>query len=516
MRFLDRLYARKHAPLLLYSAVALFFLFIIVLPPVYILTYAFKGGFVLEDAARRALLLSFEIAAVVTLIDLLFGLPIAWVLAKGKHAFLDSLVDMPLVIPTTALGFSVFLFWGSGSGISGLLGLERGLFSTGPALIILLHIVFTLPYVIRSVEAAIRQLNVSFEQAAGTLGAKPLTIFRTISLPLFKGGAVVGAVLAFARSLSETGATIVVAGAFATAPVLVVDLKNSGNIPSAAVVSIVLIGVAVVLFLLARVMASRTKGSLGSVYPDFESALSRLAPARNVFLGIFVLLFILAPTFFIVVYALQNFTPMAGYSLAKSIGISLLLAAAATAINLVVSLPLAYFVARNKYGLGEFFEVMNDVVLLVPTSALGLSIALFWGLFGAGEFYALLLAHLSFSFPLLIKPIIVAIKGIDQTLEDASRNLGAPPITTYLKIVLPLARPAVLAGAIMAFMRSVSETGATLAVSKDIVTAPILIVELVKSNRYAEAGFASLVLFGISFILLVLLRKYAGGKNAGH
>jgi len=516
MRFLDRLYAKKHAPVLLYAAVALFFVFVIVVPPVYILSYVLKGGFALDSAARSALLLSFEIAALVTFVDLVFGIPVAWVLAKGKHTFLDSLVDMPLVVPTTALGFSVFLFWGSGSGVSGLLGLENGLFSAGPALIVLLHVVFTLPYVIRSVEAAIKQINVSYAQAAETLGAKQLTVFRTVSFPLFKGGALVGGVLAFARSLSETGATIVVAGAFATAPVLVVDLKNSGNISSAAFVSVVLIGVAVVLFLLARVLASKTTGSLGSVYPDLEAALSRLAPARNVFLGIFVLLFVLAPTFFIVFYALNNFTPMIGYSLLKSIGISLLLAATATAINLVAALPLAYFIARDKFGLGGLFETLNDVVLLVPTSALGLSIALFWGLFGAGEFYALLLAHLSFSFPLMIKPVVVAIRGIDPALEDASRNLGAPPITTYLKIVLPLAMPAVLAGAIMAFMRSVSETGATLAVSKTIVTAPILIVDLVRSNKYAEAGFASFVLFGISFILLILLRKYAGGKNAGH
>ena len=124
-----------------------------------------------------------------------FGLPLAWILTRSKSKvvkIIDSLVDLSLVMPTAALGFSVYLYWGSKYGLAYLLGLENGLFSQGPMLIILLHVVFTLPYMIRSIAAAIVKIDLAYEQAAITLGAQPITVFRTIYLPLFKDGIIVG------------------------------------------------------------------------------------------------------------------------------------------------------------------------------------------------------------------------------------------------------------------------------------------------------------------------------------
>ena len=96
--------------------------------------------------------------------------------------------------------------------------------------------------------------------------------------------------------------------------------------------------------------------------------------------------------------------------------------------------------------------------------------------------------------------------------EEAAATLGASPYKTLRTITLPLIIPSVLAGMVMAFMRSISETGATLAVSKSIATVPVLIVNLVASEQFPEAAIACLILFAISFILLIIMRR--GAKHA--
>jgi ABC-type molybdate transport system permease subunit len=83
----------------------------------------------------------------------------------------------------------------------------------------------------------------------------------------------------------------------------------------------------------------------------------------------------------------------------------------------------------------------------------------------------------------------------------------------FVTILLPLIKPALIAGSIMAFMRSLSETGATLAVSKDIKTIPVVIVDMVTANNLGQAAFACTVLFIISLVFLFILKYNKLSKN---
>jgi ABC-type spermidine/putrescine transport system permease subunit II len=148
---------------------------------------------------------------------------------------------------------------------------------------------------------------------------------------------------------------------------------------------------------------------------------------------------------------------------------------------------------------------MVDVVLVVPTVALGLSLGMFWG--KADEILILTAAHLSFTYPYVVKPITAAVGGLRKDLEEAASSLGATPLKVLTTVAFPLILPSILAGAMMAFMRSLSETGATLAVSEKIKTVPVLIVDLVKANMNAEAALASFILLIISLLAVSLLRR---------
>ncbi len=163
----------------------LFFLFFIISPLFFVFTNI--GSFEFSAAMQEALITSFGIAALVTFIDLIFGIPLAWLLARKRFPLIgvvDALIDLPLIIPTSALGLSIALFWGS-------MGL--GLIQPGLLLIVVLHIAFTFSYVVRTTQAAILEMNGDLARAASSLGASPLLSFRTIWMPLMRAGRILQA-----------------------------------------------------------------------------------------------------------------------------------------------------------------------------------------------------------------------------------------------------------------------------------------------------------------------------------
>ena len=130
---------------------------------------------------------------------------------KTSSRILDILVNIPLIVPSIALGVSMGIFW------------KNFAFIPEIGLIIFAHLSITYPYFVRSMTAAIQRVNMDFEDAAKTLGSKPFRVFRTIILPLTKYSLFSGTIMMFARSIDETGATLAVVTTLKTAPVLLVQ-----------------------------------------------------------------------------------------------------------------------------------------------------------------------------------------------------------------------------------------------------------------------------------------------------
>ncbi|NYZ75695.1 iron ABC transporter permease [Candidatus Micrarchaeota archaeon] len=493
-----------------YSLVIIFFLLLVFAPILYI---GVKGcpdsnavcfpSIYLTDEMKDALFNSFSIAFLAVALDIIFGIPIAWVIARYKtklKVYLNFLVDMPLIMPSAALGFSVALFWG-GEGI--------GLLSKGFWMILAVHTAFTYPYIVRTLSAAIEEVDTTYEMASRTLGATPLTAFRTVTLPLFKSGLLIAALLAFTRSLSETGATMMAVGTgqffAATAPTQTLLYKNSGDITSAVSLSIILIAISTILLALVRYASNRFGIPIIRVYPSFEMSLNKLSLEKNGLAFAFFIVIILLPSFYLLRFV--SYSPGEFGDTMNSIGVSFLIAFVATVINLIFGVGMALLIGRNKYGLGAVFEFLTDMVMVMPTVALGLSLGMFWKLFQLNELLVLAMVHISFSYPYIVKPVAASIMDLDKNLEDAARVLGATPFKVFRTITLPLIMPSILAGAVMAFMRSLSETGATLVVSTTFKTIPVLIVGFVNANKYGDAAFASALLLGVSFIAAYLLRR---------
>lgn len=495
MLFFDKASQDKKLALAL-NAVALLFFAIFVIGPLFFI-FSQLTHFTFNDAMRDAIITSFSIGAIVTLVDLAFGIPLAWLLARKKfplHGLVDAIVDLPLIVPTSALGLSITLFWGAGG---------LGLFGPGIWAIIVLHIAFTFSYVVRTTQAAIMEVDSDLARAAGTLGASPLTAFRTLWLPLVRAGALSGAVLAFTRSLGETGATMIAAGALRTVPILTVYYKNSSptNINAAISLSAVFLLLSGALFLLVRSRLNMKRMSLGRVYADAEKRLSAHGWLSDGVAMLFLLGIVLLPSFWFLRFTDFNFfAPRTIDAIAVSFGV----AAAATLLTIAFGLPLALLIAgKKKYS--WLLRLLVEMGMVVPTVTIGLSLSLFW----AGkldEALVLVFAHVAMIFPFFVSPVAEILSDMDENLEQVARSLGAKPFYAFRTIVLPLIWPTVIAGTVVAFMRSVSETGGTLAVSQNIETIPLLVVNLTREGMQAQAASAAVLLLAVSLLLVIVLR----------
>ena len=170
----------------------------------------------LSPAETQALLLSAKVAVFCTLVICVPGVAVAWLLAKksflGK-SLLDGLVHLPLVLPPVIPGFLLLLLLGNqgliGKWLQTTFGVSIAFTWVGA---VLASAVMGFPLMVRSTRLAISQVDTGLEAAAQSLGAHPLRVFFTVTLPLAMPGMVTGLILAFSRSLGEFGATITFVG----------------------------------------------------------------------------------------------------------------------------------------------------------------------------------------------------------------------------------------------------------------------------------------------------------------
>lgn len=166
----------------------------------------------LTDYEWAALVLSLKVAGYATLWLLPIGIVLAWVLARTSFVgkgLIDSLVHLPLVLPPVVIGYLLLISMGRQGFIGQWLYQAFGLsFSFSWRGAVLACMVIALPLMVRSIRLSLESVDQKLEQAARTLGASPLRVFFTITLPLTLPGILTGVMLAFARSLGEFGATI--------------------------------------------------------------------------------------------------------------------------------------------------------------------------------------------------------------------------------------------------------------------------------------------------------------------
>ncbi len=216
-----------------------------------------------QFALRFSLLIAFGTAVV----NGILGTFAAYVLSKyrfrGREA-LNIVVNLPVAIPTVVVGTSLLLLWGP-IGLLGQLLDPLGIQPMfAPAGVLLAHLFVTFPYMLGAVKPVLDELEMTYEEAAYTIGASRWQTFRHIILPALRGGMLSGLLMTFAHSLGEFGATVMVSGNLRlrtqTAPLFIFAQFEAGNIEAANAVAAVLALISFAIFMLLQWATQRRSG----------------------------------------------------------------------------------------------------------------------------------------------------------------------------------------------------------------------------------------------------------------
>jgi molybdate transport system permease protein len=218
---------------------------------------------------RQALELSLRTTLVSLGIVLLLGTPLAYLL--GRHEFrgkrlLETLIDLPIVLPPAVAGLALLMAFGRrgllGEYLDQHFGITIGFTTTA---VILAQIFVASPFYVRTARSGFARYDRGMEEAAADLGASPLRVLSTVTLPLARPAIGAGAVLAWARALGEFGATIMFAGSIAgrteTMPLAVYGRYEAGDLDTALLLSLILVSCAMLVLLSVR-LTTRPSGDL--------------------------------------------------------------------------------------------------------------------------------------------------------------------------------------------------------------------------------------------------------------
>jgi sulfate transport system permease protein len=232
---------------------------IVLIPLAAVIDNAFSQGFssfwssVTSSTALTALWVTLGASIVVAAIGAVMGTLIAWVLVRdefpGKR-FVNALIDLPFALPTIVAGLTLIALYGPRSPLGVHLAYTRG------AVLIALMFV-TLPFVVRSVQPVLIELDPEVEEAAASLGASNATTFRRIVLPALRPAVLSGAALAFARSVGEFGSLVLIAGKVQIASIVIYADIESDATQAAASLSVVLLAISLGALVLIRRWGNR-------------------------------------------------------------------------------------------------------------------------------------------------------------------------------------------------------------------------------------------------------------------
>ncbi|HZA10886.1 sulfate ABC transporter permease subunit CysT [Mycobacterium sp.] len=236
---------------------------IVLLPLAAILWQSAKGGWsafsaaVSSPSAIESFRVTLTISAAVTVINVVFGLLVAWVLVRdefpGKRV-VDAVIDLPFALPTIVASVVLLALYGPNSPVG--IHLQHTAWGVGVALLFV-----TLPLVVRAVQPVVREVDREAEQAAASLGANNWTIFTRIVLPALTPALLSGAGLAFSRAIGEFGSVVLIGGAVPgkseVSSQWIRTLIENDDRTGAAAISIVLLAISFVVLFILRALGSR-------------------------------------------------------------------------------------------------------------------------------------------------------------------------------------------------------------------------------------------------------------------
>lgn len=465
------------------TASALLVAALMLLPIVYLLINALAtdaGVWTLLTRPRtlRVLLQTLALAGAVTAATVLLGVPLAWLTVASDlpgRRVIATLLALPLVIPTYIGGYTMIAAWGPRGALQGLLqrllGIERlpelyGFWGAWLALTL-----FTYPYVVLSVQSALRGLDPALEEAARSLGHSAWHTFWRVTLPQLRPAIAAGGLLVALYTLSDFGAvSLLQFDSFSR--VIYLQYLAAYNRDYASVLALLLVALTALVLggeIWTRGRLRYHRSTVGSVRPRPPTRLGAWRWPALALCGLVILGALVVPVgvvLFWLARALRQGEPLQPVWLAAWNSLSV--SALAAGLTITAALPVAVLSVRHRSRLTSLLEGITYAGYALP----GIVIALALVRFGARYLPALyqtlpllLLAYVLRFLPQALGAIRATLLHVNPRLEEAARSLGRTPRQVLLQVTLPLIRSGLFSGAALVFLTTMKELPATLLLS---------------------------------------------------
>lgn len=452
----------------------------------------------------------------------LVGAPLAWLTVRTDLPFRrvwSVLAIAPLAVPSYLLAFAFVGALGPRGWLQATLeplGVSQvpGIYGLGGTLLVLT--LATSPFVVLASRAALVRLDPALEEAARSLGDGSMTAARTAVLPALAPGLGAGALLASLYAVSDFGAVSILR-ADTLARAIHTQYRSSFDPSGAALLALGLVAIAMVLVWAEQVIRRRAESRIphGASRVPLPVPLGRWRVPALLFCLATVTLSLVLPILTVGVWLARGLTAGAAVRLdAGPIVDSLLLSFLAASLALLVALPLAIVVVRFPGRWARRTEVLLYSTYAIPGIALALAMVYFTlnVLPFLYQTLAILVAVLALRF--LVQPV-GALKGpllqIGPSTLEAARSLGEGPLGTLRTVVLPLARPGLLAGGALVFLSTMKELPLTLLVAPTgFSTLATQLWDAAREGFFAQAAVPAGFLLLVSTASLAILMRQEG------
>ncbi|HII60355.1 ABC transporter permease [Pyrococcus horikoshii] len=509
------------------SFLLLFTLFYIPFLRILSLGLSFQGLLaVLRDSYyRRVISFTFGQAVLSTVLTLIVSFPGAYVLSHydfpGKRT-LKAIITVPFVMPSVMVALGFIILFGKQGPFSWL----NILYSWKA--IVLAHIFYNYPVVVRIVSSAWERINPHYEEAALSLGAKGFTLFRKVTLPLLFPSILLSSLMTFIFCFMSFSIPLILGGykyatievAIFSSAMMLLDFKTSSSLALLQLVFNFLL-----MYLYIKIASAYSREEEQKV--NVRRKKLTLSPGGILILSYFILIFllILGPLFAVFLDSFmfngkfsfewyrrafsQEYNPMFGTSSLFALLNTLRFGFLAVGISLLLSLPLAYLSIRKKLRGKSIIDVLVTLPLASSPVILGLGYLItFRSSPIYGHWILIALAHATVAYPFVFRTVSLAIQKVKKNLSEAALTLGANEAYSFMRIELPLIKGGVLVASVFAFAISVAELATTYMLAKpEYTTLTLAIYKFISSRQFGPASALSVILMAISMLSFLLIER---------
>jgi len=519
---------------------------------VYPILYIFKASFVdpetgvfsLKSYAAffhypfylRCLKNSLFVSTLATLFSLVLGTPFAFFLSRyrvpGKN-LLKTLGTLPLILPTF-IGAEAWLLLLGRNGLFARVFQQVGL--EVPSIygwkgIVLVFTLQFFPFVFLMVSAAINAIDRSLEEAATNLGAGRLRVFFTVTLPLITPALLSGALVVFYLCIENFGVPTLIGEDFRVLSVQAYNefISEMGGNPSmAGALSMILLAITLTLTVFQKYWIGRKNYAMTSLNPQEVKTLRPLATfliwlfcAGLVFVALFPFAVVMissvtktsGPVMYFGQFSLENFIRAVTVA-PRPIVNSFFLATTATITGIVFGIVVSYLLVRRRGAVSYLLDILVMLPLAIAGTVQGIALAAAYNkgpLVLTGTWMILVLAYFIRKVPYSIKTTASLLQQIDRSIEEASINLGVPPVRSFIKVVIPVMMPGIIAGAIIMWVTTLAELSSTIVLYYGPwATMTVEIFQRIGSGDLGPASAYATILIISVLIPLFILNRVSG------